>query len=240
MLLSQDLNITENYKKAVKLYNEKKYENALEEFLIVSDSGIEQADLYFDIGNCYFRLNNLGKAILYYKRALHLSPLHKEAAKNLKLAYSLRKDKQDIEEEFFINETITNFFKVLPLDALAIVLLTIFIFIVLIINTLIIRYKGREKSIPLLWLTIFIVFFIGTAVLSSWKWNNYKNNREAVLLDATAISYSGPGSDYTRLFTIHEGMDFDVEKVQENWSLIKLKNGMGGWIETSSYAKVVE
>jgi uncharacterized protein YgiM (DUF1202 family) len=71
------------------------------------------------------------------------------------------------------------------------------------------------------------------------KWQRYTDESQAVLLTDSAIGYSGPDSDFTRVFTIHEGMIFQIEQQQEDWSLIKLQNGLGGWIRNSNFQKIL-
>ncbi|HHE38945.1 MAG TPA: SH3 domain-containing protein, partial [Candidatus Cloacimonetes bacterium] len=61
---------------------------------------------------------------------------------------------------------------------------------------------------------------------------------EAVLISQSAVGFSGPSNEFTRVFTIHEGMIFDIEKEENNWSLIKLTNGLGGWIESKNLEKI--
>jgi uncharacterized protein YgiM (DUF1202 family) len=79
-----------------------------------------------------------------------------------------------------------------------------------------------------------LAFFI----ISILKWQEFHNDNEAVILSTSVIGYSGPGEDFTRVFTIHEGMIFTLERDEDNWSLIKLENGLGGWIKKDTYIRI--
>jgi len=238
-LFSEDEN-DKVFQNAVTAYENFQYQQALEGFLTLKEAGINKADLYYNIANCYFRLNNIGNAVLYYKRALRQNPLHKMSQQNMKFAVSVRQDKTEQSDEYFISETFENIFNSIPLNLLSVILLILFGIIFFIINLIILRYRGREKTVPVFFLFITLAFFCVVSVLSYLKWQGYYYDKEAVLMTQTAIGYSGPGEDYTRLFTIHEGMDFSIEKTDGDWSFIKLPNSFGGWIKSDLYQRVYD
>ncbi|MBN1327804.1 MAG: tetratricopeptide repeat protein [Candidatus Cloacimonetes bacterium] len=227
-------NQEEIFEHAVSAFENKEYAKSLELFLQLENENILNADLYYNLGNCYFRLNQLGKSILYYKKALKLRSDHKQAQRNLDYALTLTKDKQIIE-----NDALTEFWhklvKSLPTHITALILLVNFFLIVIMINLIILRYKNREKTVP-----IFILFIIGFSflflvLLNYLKWSEFSNNKEAVLIAGTAIGYSGPSEEFTRVFTIHEGMILVIERNEADWSLVKLPNGLGGWIRSAKF-----
>jgi len=110
--------------------------------------------------------------------------------------------------------------------------------IIVFISFMIIHYKNREKTIPLFMTTIFIFLFSVFLIISILKWQEFHSDDEGVLLSTSAIGFSGPGEDFTRVFTIHEGMIFKIERSEDNWSLIKLENGLGGWISKDTYVRI--
>ncbi|MDD3051086.1 MAG: tetratricopeptide repeat protein [Candidatus Cloacimonetes bacterium] len=236
--IKADENVLDKYNSAITSYENKDFSTSLSLFLEIEETVEADADLYYNIGNSYFRLNQLGKAILYYKRCLRLDPLHKYADQNLKLAFSLRKDKQTESEDYFISETFEKLYKALPLNLLAISVIVTFIIMIVIINVIILKYRYRDKTHPVFFLIIIITILLLLSILSYIKWKDFHYSSEAVLIGDTAISYSGPGEDYTRLFTIHEGMVFIIEKENEEWIQIKLENGLGGWIKNTLAERV--
>ena len=54
---------------------------------------------------------------------------------------------------------------------------------------------------------------------------------EGIVMSEEALAYSGPGSENTHIFTIHEGTKVIIERSQDSWNLIRLKSGAGGWIK---------
>ena len=236
--LFADSQTDEVFQNAIKSYEQKEFSESLEQFLTIENENIISADLFYNIGNCNFRLNQLGKSILYYKKALKVNSNFKAAQRNLKLVLTLTKDKQTHEEEDVIQsfwKTIFNFFS---LNSLAIISFIFFILIIIFINITIFSYRQREKTVPVFFISILTVFLIIFLVLGFIKWKSYHHLSEAVLISQSAIGFSGPSEEFTRVFTIHEGMIFDIEREENNWSLIKLINGLGGWIESENLEKI--
>ena len=226
------------HQEAINSYNEKDYQTALEKFSLIENEGIVNSDLYYNIGNCYFRINEIGRAILYFKKALKVRSDHQSARRNLEYALTFTKDKQNSESESVIRSFWLKAFDSFSINLLAIITLIIFIMIIMLISMMIIHYKNREKTIPIFLTTIFIFLFSVFLIISILKWQEFHKTNEGVLLSTSAIGYSGPGEDFTRVFTIHEGMIFTIERSEENWSLIKLENGLGGWISKDTFVRI--
>ncbi|MBT3169493.1 MAG: tetratricopeptide repeat protein [Candidatus Cloacimonetes bacterium] len=232
--------VNEIYNNAVENYKQHKFSEALDLFLQIERSGNQNADLTYNIGNCYFRLENLGKAILYFKKSLKIDSTHKTARRNLEYALTLTKDVQnnanfDDAVRSFWHKTFDSF----SLNLLAIIMLIIFAFIIFIIIHIVLFFGGREKNVPIFILIILIVIFIIFVFLFTLKNNAYQSENEAVIISHTTIGYSGPSAEFTRVFTIHEGMICQIEKTENEWSLIKLNNGIGGWILTENLEKIL-
>ncbi len=226
------------HQEASNAYNNKDYQTALEKFNLIENEGIINADLYYNIGNCYFRINEIGRAILYFKKALKVESDHQAARRNLEYALTFTKDKQNSESQSVIRSFWLKAFDSFSINLLAIITLILFSFIVMLICLMIIHYKNREKTVPIFFTTVFIFFFSVFFIISILKWQEFHKTDEAVLLSTSAIGYSGPGEDFTRVFTIHEGMIFTIERSDNNWSLIKLENGLGGWIKKETFVRI--
>jgi len=223
---------------AISSYNDKDYQTALEKFSLLENEGIINADLYYNIGNCYFRINEVGRSILYFKKAIKVRSDHSAARRNLEYALTFTIDKQESDDQSVIRSFWLRAFDSISINLLAIITLIIFSIIIMFICLMIIHYKNREKTVPIFITTIFIFLFSVFFIISILKWQEFNKTDEAVLLSTSAIGYSGPGEDFTRVFTIHEGMIFTIEKSEDNWSLIKLENGLGGWINKDTYVKI--
>ncbi|MCD4796381.1 MAG: tetratricopeptide repeat protein, partial [Candidatus Cloacimonetes bacterium] len=86
--------IDDVFEDAVTSFELKDYSKALDRFKSIENEGIISADLFYNIGNCYFRLNEVGRSILYFKKALKVKSNHEAAQRNLKYALTFTQDKQ--------------------------------------------------------------------------------------------------------------------------------------------------
>ena len=82
-----------------KAYNEGDFERAVDEWRSCADSGINDADLFYNLGNAYFRSGKLGFSIFYYKKALRLRANDSDIQHNLKYAQAMTRDKVDEDSE---------------------------------------------------------------------------------------------------------------------------------------------
>jgi tetratricopeptide (TPR) repeat protein len=228
----------EIFERGVTAYEERNFELALQSFLHLETEGIVNAELFYNIGNTYFRLDKLGYAVLYYKKGLKIQPQNKLLQNNLNYLLSLTQDRQTREAD---NPFLAIFHTVvysLPLNTLLIITLVCFALIIMLINSIIIFYNKRDKTIPLFILTIIIILFFSAAVLSTYRWHKFTDNSEAVLLVSSTTGFSGPAEDYTTLFRIHQGMIFTVNRSGQEWSQITLPSGISGWIKNTAFQRV--
>jgi tetratricopeptide (TPR) repeat protein len=226
------------FQDAVTAFENKEYETSLNLFLSIENEDIQNPDLFYNIGNCYFRLNKFGKAILYYKRALKFDPTHKSSKRNLEFVLTFTQDKQLEDEPDLISSLWLKLRNSLSLNMAAVIVLCLFMINIILIMMIITKFRNRDKTSLVFTLTIALIFLMFFSAVSLIKWKNFTSDTEAVLIKTSAIGYSGPGEEFTRVFTIHEGMIFEIEKTETDWSLIKLPNGLGGWIKKNNYLKI--
>ncbi len=94
--------VNSQMQKANELYKNNQYQLAIDEYNKIISQGYEGASLYYNLGNAHYRLGNVGFAILYYEKALKLSPSDEDAKHNLAIAKLNIKDKVDELPQFFI------------------------------------------------------------------------------------------------------------------------------------------
>jgi tetratricopeptide (TPR) repeat protein len=228
----------EVFQRGVEAYEARNYDLALESFLFLVEEGIVNAELFHNIGNTYYRQNELGLAILNYKKGLKLQPNNRLLKNNLNYLLALTKDRQTTEETNPFLLILHRIVFALSLNSLFLLTLFIILLIVLVINTLIIYYKNNERTVPLFILSLLIVLFLLSGTVSLYRWRDYKDDSEGVLISSSTTGYSGPAEDYTNLFTIHEGMIIIVNIEGEDWSQITLPSGVTGWIRNDSFRRV--
>ncbi|MDP8220048.1 MAG: tetratricopeptide repeat protein [Candidatus Stygibacter frigidus] len=224
--------ITKTLDEAIDAYHNKDYDTALSSFLYLENNNVVNADLYYNIANCYFRQSQIGKAIIYYKKALKVDPAHTAANSNLKFILTLTKDKIDSSDNGALSQFLLRIYHSFDLNKAALFTAILFFILILLLILMQTVFQHRDKSLPVFLIFLVLILLVISATVSYIKYQNFHSARDAVVTSQTAIGYSGPGTEYTRVFTIHEGMICHIEETNDNWLLIKLPNGIGGWIES--------
>ena len=94
---------TSRWEAGNRAYIDGNYEKAIEEYSVIIDGGEYSMKLYYNLANAYFKLGKMGKAILYYNKALRIAPSQDDIRHNLALAEAQTKDRITVIPEFFLN-----------------------------------------------------------------------------------------------------------------------------------------
>ncbi len=210
--------------KAGEYYTQKKYQAALQEYLSLP----KNADIYYNIGNCYYRLGEFGRAVLYYRRAQRLSPGSWQIEKNLQIAQKSLLDKPA--ELTKVEQIWQKIDALLSLNFLAIAILSSLLLFALFW----ILAVYRQRTVYFAVFALLVCFGLG--VFSFHK--HQALSKKAVLLSLEEKGYSGPSQENKQVFLIHQGNCFTVLQQEEDWSKIKLEQGFVGWIKSKSLEKI--
>ncbi|MBU1933017.1 MAG: tetratricopeptide repeat protein [Candidatus Omnitrophica bacterium] len=221
----------EIYRKANLNYENEEYGKAasLYEMLLKMDK--VGPEVFYNLGNSYFKLKKIGKAIVNYRRALRLAPGDRDISHNLKLARAMTVDKIERPEKGFLMKAL-----LLPYDGMNIDQLTIFVSLayLCIVILLIVSIFFVAKRRGLLYVVgtlaaIVTVFFIFLASKI-----RAKNSKEAVVVVDSVDVRSGPKEDYLLQFTLHEGSEIRIVEDAQDWCEIDLSKDLRGWIPKDS------
>jgi len=218
--------IQENYQEAAILY---------EKVLEVGHS----SEIYYNLGNCYYRLEKVGPAVLNYERALLLSPGNGDIRHNLELARSKTLDKISPIGEIFIvtwYKEIINWLSVdqwATIGVISFILLLIMLCLYLFGKQISIRKIGFYSSIFLILICILSNFF-------AWNQKHILLNRSTAVVMSTSVNVkSTPSESGTDLFVIHEGTKVTIiDPTMKGWKEIRLDDGKNGWIPTESIEEI--
>ncbi len=217
-------------KKAKNLYDSEKYEEAVSEYSKILANNYESADLYYNTGNCYYRLANYPEAIYYYEKANLLAPDDADIQHNLALANRQIYDKiQPMPKaailrmyENFMHRFSCGFWSIFSFVSFSLMLLGAALFLF-----------GKEKSRKVAGFaggSLFLIFAL-IGFIFSQKAYQRTVNPDAAIVFAEAVSVkSAPDADATDLFIIHEGLKVEIDEHSSNWIEIKLADGRVGWV----------
>jgi len=217
-----------------KLYEQGKYEQAIEKYKNIISSGIHNGYIYYNLGNCYFKTGRIGYSILYYEKALKLIPRDAELIHNLKFVKNLTQDKVVAKKPsflFFITIQLLNRFSLKEIVSIVSLLfsLTGLFAIFFILQSNIQILKNVTIS--------FLVIFVFSAFLLSLK-IKIINKKMGVVTTKVVDVLSAPSQDATLEFTIHEGTELDIIQQLGGWVKVKLLDGKTGWVPENSFSQI--
>ncbi|NIM19234.1 MAG: tetratricopeptide repeat protein [Candidatus Latescibacteria bacterium] len=246
------------FEKGNELYGNGDYEGAMEVFQSLIDRGVEDKDLYYNLGNAYYKNGEMGRAVLNYERALRLSPRDRDTRENLALVESLLRDRQFIRAENSLKRAIVWLHRNLSTGETAVLvsacyalfclLAVIWIFrksdfVVSLYRRFSIlspgRFFGLSREQDLL-LAAVIVFglFIGFGASTYQKVSAERRRDRAVVVDPEISVFSGPTRESTLQFKIHEGTRTIVRMQREGWVQIDLPGDLSGWVEADTVENI--
>lgn len=222
------------FKKGVEYYSASNYQEALKEWTDIYNTGYRSATLDYNIGNVYFKLNNIPGAILFYERALLLKPADNSINYNLQIARSLVVDKfEEIPELFFVR-----WFDILSLllstNTWAIISIISFILFLALLSVYIYSSKYRLKVIGFWFAILFLVISASSLAFTVRNKSLVYDSHKAVIFAPSVNGKSSPDNSGTDLFVLHEGSKVSVEDMVGEWYEIKLSDGNKGWIPSNT------
>lgn len=211
-------------------YTHERYQQAIHIYEELLKQG-EDADLYYNLGNAWYRTDNITRAILNYERALLLSPGDEDIRFNLQMAQSKTIDRITPETEMFFVTWYHSLVNLMSVDAwawLALVSLALAIILALVylfVDRVWMRKTGFFGALALL-----MIFFL--ANLFAWQQRDKLLHRDGAIVVAPTVSVkSTPAKNGTDLFTIHEGTRVTItDNTMKGWREIRLADGKRGWI----------
>ncbi len=216
---------------AQKAYNEAQYFYAIELYDSIIQQGFTSASLYYNLGNAYFKSNQMPYAILYYEKAKILSPSDEHINFNLMLANTLITDKIDVLPQLFYERWWQAIYSMFSMDLWAkisiasIFLLFISMAFYLITNTLLIKKLSFWLCLVFVFITLFSLIF------AQKQYNHTYKQQTAIVFSPRITAKSSPDENSIDLFVIHEGTKVSIKDNLGDWCEIKLANGNVGWIK---------
>ncbi len=219
-------------------YNKGLFNEAAARYEKVIETGWESPALYYNLGNTYFKLNDLPSAILYYEKARVLAPRDKDIQFNLAIANSMIIDKiEAVPEIFYVKwwKQLKNSFNLHTWTIAGIVLFSLLV-IVAGIFFLSVRVSLRKISF---WSGIVLLLLAAASFSITYsKYRVEANQLEAIVFHPTITVKSSPGQAGKDLFVIHEGTKVYILDEHNDWCNIRIANGSAGWLPAGSIKRI--
>jgi tetratricopeptide (TPR) repeat protein len=231
--VSQDTSKDKFYQ-GVTYFTAGSYDKALQVWTEIYRTGYQSASLDYNIGNAYFKLNNIPSAILYYERAYLLKPADENINYNLQVARTLNVDRfQEIPELFFIKWY--NFVSLsLSTNTWAKISIFTFILFLLLLSLYIYSSHHRSKIMGFWFALLFLFMSLGTLAFTIRNKSLVYNSHKAIITSPLISGKSSPDKSGNDLFVLHEGTKVTIEDEVGEWLEIRLSDGNKGWVPGNS------
>lgn len=224
--------------KANKLYQLENYSEAISLYQQIAENQVASDDLYYNMANTYYKMNQVAPAVYYYEKALLLNPGHDDAAYNLSFAKRMAID--NIEA---LPKTIGERFSLGVIQRLhyntwawlAVIFALLFTVLFLLYHFSQLSSTKRFYFISSILSALFVIVFV------LFAFNNIKfleNNRYAIVFEQQIDVKSAPAASGEISFELHEGAKVKLLETVDDWYKIKLADGKIGWMPKQALKEI--
>ena len=237
--LAQSPSPTDLMAEANAQYERGEYSDAAQQYEALIDSGYEDAALYYNLGNAYFKNDDLGRAVLNYLRAEELSPRDADLRANLELVRGMTVDRVESGGESFTASVSNVVRQWVTVGEMGTISLLLWVASALAIGTLIVwRAVPRRTAVRNGAVVASAATLLSFMLLFRMLYAN-PNDDSAVVVESTVNVVSGPGEQYETEFTLHSGAQVRLVDSRQGWVRIALPgDDLQGWAPSNSVEAV--
>ncbi|WP_196895534.1 tetratricopeptide repeat protein [Aureivirga marina] len=232
---AQNQNPETLFEQANSLYKADKFNEAVKKYKEIEKEGYISDVLYYNLGNSYYKLNQIGPSIFYYEKALKVNPNNKDAKNNLIFANRLALDKIEEVPNSVLENISDNFIMKLSYNQWA-VLAVVMAFVGALF--FLIYYFSFTSKKKLIFFNISIISLVIFGISFFFAIKNHDlitSDVEAIVFTEKVPVKEAPKMNSETLYDLHEGTKVKVLEIDGEWSKVKIANGNEGWIQSESY-----
>lgn len=222
-------------------YDREQYPQVIEGYkqMLLSLDVSPSAALYYNLGNAYYRNGELGWAVLAYERALRLSPRDKYIQHNLQIATSQTTDRLEYPTSYLQGVWHSICYALPPVLWMLLSLLLFALLAAAFLTFIFVRKRVIRQTAFFTGLASLALFLFCSMVV--WTLNrNYRDGRQAIIIEGQVAAKSAPSGAATSLFVLHEGSKIMLEDLPEEDGqvAITLPDGTLAWLPSSALIPV--
>ena len=212
-------------------YQQEQYQQAAKMYEQLLKRG-ESADLYYNLGNAYYRMDDITHAVLAYERALLLSPGDADVRFNLQMARSKTIDKIVPESEMFFVTWYRSLVRLMSVDAWARTALVSLLVAMLLALVYLFAQRIWLRKVGFFGGILFLVVFVAANVFGFQQQHSLLHRTGAIVIRSAVSVKSTPSQNGTDLFILHEGTRVNIiDDSMRGWREIRVADGKSGWVE---------
>ena len=208
------------------------YQKAIDSYETLLKKGVS-AELYYNLGNAYYRTENITRAVLNYERALLLSPSDHDIRFNLQMARSKTIDKIVPEQEMFFVTWYRSLVNLASVDGWAMIALICLGLAIILALIYLFSDLVWLRKVAFFGALFMIVIFVCSNLFAHQQKTQLLNRTGAIITESAVTVKSTPAKNGIDLFILHEGTKVTIiDASMKEWKEIRLADGKEGWIET--------
>lgn len=216
------------------LYLKENYQGAIHSYESILSSGKQSAEVYFNLGNCYYKLHKVAPAIYNYEKALLLKPNDEEIKTNLEFARKMAIDDIKVIPKVGFNKLLSDFTSNYHYDTWAWIAI---VFAFMFLATFLGYYFSQTaivKRILFFGMFLWLLGIVLSTLSGIYEKNRINRERPAIVFADSAPVKSEPKISGTDAFVLHEGAKVYILESVANWKKVELTDETTGWIEESA------
>ena len=225
------------YNEANRLYRQGQFAAARDKYLQSIAGGLADGRCYYNLGNACFKAGFLGQAILWYERALRLDPRDPDALANLRFANLVKKDRDARPAGNVVWRFLASAYHYPTLNQLCL----FFSFLLAAVFALATWRLWHPSPSLSVWLGALLICAAGTvaaSLLLGMRIHQEEKRELAIVTAVEGVARSAPDAQKTTVFIIHEGTKVQIERREGDWFLVRLANGLGGWLPVEALERI--
>lgn len=222
------------FNQANQLYRDAQYEKAAPIYEQVVNNGYESASLYYNLGNCYFKLHNIPAAILAYERARRIAPHDDDISYNLRLANLRVVDKIEPVPQLFLIDWWNGFIGLYSSDGWAMAVIVCAWCTAMGGMVFFLFRSGGVRRVAFAFTSVSVICCILSVTGLVQQTKKEGSDRSAIVFSPSVPVKSAPDNQSTDLFVLHEGVKVDLLDAVGEWKKIRLADGKIGWLTGES------
>ncbi len=228
----------DNFDKATTLYQKGDYTQAAAVYSLILKSGKESSALYYNLGNTYYKLNNVPESIYYYEKALQLDPENTDAKNNLIFANQMKVDAITPLPKTWVRQLSDGIVGLFSAHTWAVLsIIGVFAFVLSFLLYYFVERTALKRTFFSLML-VFLFFAVGSYTLAHFCHKQVSQTQYAILFDKTVRVFSDANAYSSEVMQLHEGTKVEIIEDAKDWVKIRLVNGKTGWTKVSSLRKL--
>lgn len=219
-------------------YARGEFQQAIKDYEALLKQGAS-ADLYYNLGNAYYRSENITRAVLNYERALLLSPGDRDIRFNLQIAQAKTIDKIVPESEMFFFTWYRALVNLMSVDGWASVALVSLALVIILLLVYLFSERVWLRKVGFFGGILMLLLFVLSNIFAWQQKQNLLFRKGAIVMTPTISVKSTPASNGTDLFILHEGTKVVItDSSMKDWREIRIADGKEGWIESKHLEEI--